>query len=492
MSSVQDIEQLVPVREGDYGEAVAAVEPGGVEFIPLRERHGRPLNLFWTWVSPNMEFATVFIGVLPVAAFGMGFWDATLAIVLGTLLGSITHAVLSSWGPKFGVPMMVESRGAFGFLGNILPAGLNAFTGMIGWFIVNSVSGAFALIALFGAGVLNWFTLPFWLAFLIIVVAQVAIAFIGHNFIHVFERYAFPYLTIVFLIACAIIFTKAHYGLAANAKVQGPLGETGAFTLAFTAAFGYAVGWNPYAADYTRYLPTNVSRAWTGIWAGLGVLLSCVLLEEVGNALATFANAGNLLGSNPTAEFVKPLPEWLAVLTLLAIALGAVAANVLNIYSGAMSFLALGIRLPLKLRRAAVALGAGVLGYIIGVVEQVNVAPGSKYEAFLLLISYWIAAWLAVVFTDYLLTRGRYDERHFFDRHHQRWQGFAAMLISLVVSVWLFANPPALYVGVVPKANPAFGDITFVVAFFLSAALYLVFNAVGGGNRQAEEQAAAA
>ncbi len=45
-----------------YGDKVAAVEPGGVEFIPLAERHGSPMQLVWTWASPNLEFATVFVG----------------------------------------------------------------------------------------------------------------------------------------------------------------------------------------------------------------------------------------------------------------------------------------------------------------------------------------------------------------------------------------------------------------------------------------------
>ena len=115
----------------------------------MKERHGKPIQLFWTWLSPNLEFATVFIGVIAVAFLGLNLWQAATAIIIGTALGSISHAVLSSWGPKFGVPMMVESRGAFGFLGNILPAGLNGLTASFGWFIVNSVSGAFALQALF-------------------------------------------------------------------------------------------------------------------------------------------------------------------------------------------------------------------------------------------------------------------------------------------------------------------------------------------------------
>src|SRR5918912_711244 len=102
-------------------------------------------DVFRTWTSPNLEFATVFVGVIPVAFFGGGFWPTALALVLGTALGSLTHGILSSWGPKFGIPQMVQARGAFGFVGNILPAGLNTFTAGVGWFIVNSVSGAFAL-----------------------------------------------------------------------------------------------------------------------------------------------------------------------------------------------------------------------------------------------------------------------------------------------------------------------------------------------------------
>ena len=86
----------VVIREGDYGTKVAAVEPGGAEFIPLGERHGKPLQLFWTWTSPNFEFATIFVGVIGVAFFGLNFWQAALAIVVGTGLGSVTQGLLSA------------------------------------------------------------------------------------------------------------------------------------------------------------------------------------------------------------------------------------------------------------------------------------------------------------------------------------------------------------------------------------------------------------
>src|SRR5579871_6102425 len=182
----------VEVREGSYGSKLIAVEPGGAEFIPLSERHGRPLQLFWTWTSPNMEFATVFVGLLGIL-LGLSFWATFLAVVIGTLLGSITQGILSTSGPRYGVPQMVLSRRGFGYWGNALPAGLNAVVAGIGWFAVNSVSGALALSTLTGMSDV--------LALVIVVAAQVLIAFMGHNLVHVFERFAFPLLALAFLLA---------------------------------------------------------------------------------------------------------------------------------------------------------------------------------------------------------------------------------------------------------------------------------------------------
>jgi NCS1 nucleoside transporter family len=467
VQTLEEVEKHVPVREGEYGERIATVEPGGVEYIALKERHGKPIQLFWTWLSPNLEFATVFIGVIAVAFLGLNLWQAATAIIVGTVLGAVSHAVLSSWGPKFGVPMMVVSRGAFGFLGNILPAGLNGITASFGWFVVNSVSGAFALQALFPST-----NVPFWLAFLVIVVVQVIIATLGHNLIHVFERWALPLLGTVFIIACLYIFINGHYDFSAT-----PV--PGAWFLAFTAAFGYAVGWNPFAADYTRYLPPNTDRKMVGFWAGSGVFLSCIILELAGAVLVTVSGTKWGTADIPTAQLQRAMPDLVYYPTLICIAIGAVAANAINIYSGTMSLVALGIRemgLSLRQRRAMLAILAGVIGYFGGLIlESRGVA--SQYTNFLLLISYWIAPWLAVVFTDYWLRRGDYgDESMFYNTKYLRWQGFVAMAAALVVSVGLFANIFGLYVGPIANSYPQIGDITFIVGFVVSAVLYYVFN----------------
>jgi NCS1 family nucleobase:cation symporter-1 len=442
---------VADVRPGDYGTKVIAVEPGGAEFVPLRERHGRPIQLLWTWLSPNLEFATVFLGVLATGIIGLSWWQAFWAILLGTGLGSFSHAVLSARGPAYGVPQMVLSRIAFGWWGNALPAGLNAVIAGIGWFAVNSVSGALALSSLT--------TMPSWLALLIVVVIQIVIAYFGHNLVQLFERYAAPVLGIIFAIACILTFTKAGYA------GHGSGAGLGGFLIIVGATFGYAAGWNPYAADYTRYLPPTVSKVATGLWAGLGVFISCLALELAGAASTSIATAAGL---NPTDAFTSHFGSAVRDLTLLAIALGAIAANAINIYSGALSFTAMGFTIPLRTARAITAVAFGVLGLIVAWLGLKDV---SKYENFLLVISYWIGPWLGVYFTDQVLRR-RHEVRGFlFDRRHNPLAGWVAMLIAIVISVWLFANQ-SLYTGLVPKHWPSFGDVAFFVGFLLAALIY--------------------
>lgn len=165
------------------------------------------------------------------------------------------------------------------------------------------------------------------------------------------------------------------------------------------------------------------------------------------------------------------MPTWLGDLTLLCIAVGAVAANVLNIYSGAMSFLALGIKLPPRRARSIVAVVFGILGLILALVAIAN--PGVNYENFLLVIAYWIGPWLGVVLTDRFMRRRDAFEPWTVSTGSVNWAGPIAMAVGLVVSIPLFSNQTE-YLGVVPKAIPGIGDITFFVGFVVAAVLYAV------------------
>ncbi len=450
-----------PADEGallhDYGASATKVEPGGIERIPPAERHGRPIHLFSVWASPNLEFATVYVGMIAVLFFGLSFWMALLAVVIGNALGSITHAVLSSWGPRHGLAQMVLGRTAFGYRGNLLPSLLMSVMAGVGWFAVNSISGAYALASLTGMSVR--------LALAIVIVAQILVAFFGHNLIHLFERVAFPFLAVVFVLGGISTFAHAHLG----APGAGGIPTTGGFLIALASAFGYAAGWNPYASDYTRYLPEGTGRA-AGLWAGLGDFVGCTTLMAVGAAAATIVNVGLAKDATPTDAFTHSMPGVVRALVLVGIALGAISANVLNIYSGAMSFLAMGIHIPYAFRRAIVALGFGVLG---GAIAFRFVDEPDVYENFLLIIAYWIGPWLAIVFVDRWLRRGDDEAITAIAQSptYANWAGPIALVVGMAISIWLFSNQTN-YVGPVPSAHPAVGDVTFFVGFVISGLAY--------------------
>jgi NCS1 family nucleobase:cation symporter-1 len=364
--------------------------------------------------------------------------------------------VLGTRGPLFGVPQMIQSRIPFGYWGNILPAGLNSVTAGIGWFAVNSISGTLALSALT--------SLPKWLSLVIIVAAQITIAYLGHNFLHAFERVAFPLLAVAFVLGAISVIGKAQPSAAEGG------GGIGGFLLTLGATFGYAAGWNPYASDYTRYFRQDVDKRATALWAFLGVFVSCVALETLG-ALAFTATPGPKWFSNGTAEFVAPMPSLVGKLVLLAIAIGAISANAINIYSGTLSFLALGFRLSLTLRRAIVAVVFGAIGFVLALG---SLDDQSKYENFLLVIAYWIGPWLGVVFTDWYLRRRHRVDGFLFDRRHNPWAGWVSMLIAGAVSILLFSNQQK-FVGYVARRNDSFGDLAFEVGFVLAVALYWLF-----------------
>jgi len=273
-----------------------------------------------------------------------------------------------------------------------------------------------------------------------------------------------------------VIFILATIAIFANKEVAPAIASHNGFSLAgFTltasAAFGYAAGWNPYAADYSRYLPKSASPAKVGWAAGLGNFVSCTVLMAAGAASA-FIVAPK--GASPTDAFVSGMPTWIGDLTLVAIAVGAIAANALNIYSGAMSFLAAGVKIPFALRRAIIAIAFGILGFVIALVS-ILANYTSNYENFLLVIAYWIAPWLGIVLVDRLLRRGTAISSFIPDKaKYRNPAGILSLLVAGVISIVLFSNQ-VLFTGflVRPKAPLAVvGDITPLVGFVLAGLIY--------------------
>src|SRR2546430_5830107 len=142
----------MPAGSGDL-----AIETHGITPVPEDNRYGTPRRLFTVWFAPQMNMTGVFTGSLAIV-FGLGFWLGLLAMVIGTLLGSLPVAYLSTWGPRTGTGQLPASPMAFGAT-VVLPA-------VVQWLSSIAWDG---LVGLFGGEALSTLLhIPFWVGVLIV------------------------------------------------------------------------------------------------------------------------------------------------------------------------------------------------------------------------------------------------------------------------------------------------------------------------------------
>src|SRR6266511_266659 len=382
-----------PTREGEF-----SVEQRGIQPVPESQRYGRVFRVFTVWFAPQISPPPFFIGALCVA-FGLGFWPGLFSLIVANIVGTAPVAWLATWGPTTGMAQMQLSRTAFG-RGIALPGIVN-WGATIGWQAFNNVFGATAVHLLLHV--------PFWLALLLIFAGQAILSIAGYEVVHTFEKWMTYVLGAVFaILTIKIIMGPGAIG-ATQSTVQGA-DLVGSFILMVVVAGSYTYGWAPYAADYSRYLPTNTPRRHVFWYTFLGIATASLWMEILGLAVA-----GKILdlGTIGTAVAIRDfIGAGLGQIALIAIYLGTVAVNALNDYTGSLSVQAAGIRI----RRPVAAFITGVasfglsLWYLYGSESLPN-----KAENFLLFIVYWISPWLGIIAVDWFRRRGRVDTGRLMD-----------------------------------------------------------------------------
>src|SRR3954465_4433819 len=398
----------MPTHEGDL-----TVEAHGMDPIPGTARYGSVGRVFTVWFTPNLVPAAFFIGTLTAASFlQVGFVTGLLAILLGSIVGSALVGLLSTMGPATGMAQMPLARLPFGK--SIVVPGLLNWLSCIGWAGVNNVFGAAAISLLTG--------LPFPIALLIVVVAQGLLGVIGYEAIHIFERYMAIVLGVMFAVLTVAIAGQASSGLARTDGMTG-LDQIGAFVLMVAIVASFVLAWALYASDYSRYLPADSSRPkifWNTV---LGLTLAAGWIEILGLLVADKATGAavgtinDILGGG-----------LIGALAMIAIAIGTVAVNAMNDYTGSLSLQAAGLRVP----RIYSAIAVAVLGFLFAL--YLNAGDlASKFESYLLFILYWVTPWAGVVLVDWYL-RGsprRLDVRGLVD--FARLPSGVGALVALIV-----------------------------------------------------------
>ncbi|MFJ1763207.1 purine-cytosine permease family protein [Amycolatopsis sp. NPDC088138] len=430
------------------GGSDLAIETHGITPVPEGNRFGRPWRQFSVWFAPNLTMTAVFTGTL-AASLGLGFWTGLVAMLAGTVLGSLPVAYLSTWGPRTGTGQLPLARLPFG--GGVVLPGLVQWLGSIAWD---------ALVGLFGGEALAELTgLPFWAAVLIVLVLQCALGVFGYALIHRVQAVMSVLLVLAFA-ALAVKVLSGHPIATADTATGGD--HTGAVVLFSTIALSLAISWAPYASDFSRYLPAETSSRGVFWFTLLGLTASYAIGEGLGLAL------GTSLGDQ-TATGVAALlgGGFLGSLALAVIALAAVSSNAMNDYSGSLALQTVGVRL----RRPVSAVLVTVLAFAL-ILWMHSGELAAKFQNVLLFVSYWIPPFLGVVLPDWLRrTRGgeRVDVRA--ATTARPWAAVVAFVAGFAAAV-PFMNT-SLYTG--PVAAVLHGaDLAYYVGLVVSLAAYLL------------------
>jgi nucleobase:cation symporter-1, NCS1 family len=185
----------------------------------------------------------------------------------------------------------------------------------------------------------------------------VGIALFGHATVVASER-VFAIVSII-LILGVLLFTlpKVNWQYAQATTLAGST-TLGTWLLALSVIFAGPLSWVNYASDYSRYLPTSTSLKRVVLMSALGMAVATVAGALIGTVLATVVDM-----SNPIANLPKVLPGWYLVPFLLVVIWGAIANNVLNLYTAGLGLLALRIHAQRWIAVCIVASIAAALTY---------------------------------------------------------------------------------------------------------------------------------
>ena len=378
------------------------LELNGTNVIHESERQGKASSLFWPWCGANVSLLALSYGSF-FLGFGISFWQATAAAILGTVLSFLLVGVSSLAGKKSNAPTMVLSRATFGVKGSMIP-GFLSYLVFVGWEIVLISLATLATGTVFmRLGNLDHNTAMV-IGFVIAVGLTVSAGVLGFAVIMRIQRV----LTIV-TIAMTGVYISLTIGEVDWAAISAlPSGSVQGFIGAMIfGATGIGLGWVNAAADYSRYLPRSTSSKSVIGWTVFGASIVPITLVIYGAALsASNKDLSEAIAGDPIGALTTILPSWYLIIFALVAILGLVGGAILNLYSSGLTLISIG--LPVK-RHVAASIDAVLM--LMGAIYFVWIADDFffPFQGFLITLGVPIATWSAIFVTDVLMRKSYHE-----------------------------------------------------------------------------------
>ena len=374
------------------------LELNSINQINEFEKRGRARDLFWPWCGANVSVLSISYGAF-FLGFGINFWQATIAAVLGSLLSFILVGFSSIAGKRFNVPTMVLSRAIFGVKGNLLP-GFLSYLVFVGWETVLVAIATLATGTIFDRIGSLGRSASLSLGFMVAVTLTIFGGVLGYRVIMQMQRW----ITLITVVATALFMALTLNDINWSALNSGSVGSVesliGAIIFGMT---GLGLGWVNSAADYSRYLPSRERDAAVIGWTIFGASIAPIIMVIYGSALAgSSKELADSVASDPIGALTNILPTWFLFLFALISILGLIGGAILDLYSSGLTLITLGFRIK---RHYAASIDALIM--LFGVIYIVWISDNflMPFQGFLITIGVPLAAWSAIFVADVILRK---------------------------------------------------------------------------------------
>lgn len=473
---------------GAHGpQAVTEIETFGIETIPAADRTASPFDLFRVAFGGANTFATVVLGAFPVLVFGLGFWDAVLAALLGIVVGGLILMPMSLFGPINGTNNAVSSGAHFGVVGRIVGSFLALLVAVAFFAISIFTSGDIlvgALDDLFGTGRSDVLVA---VAYAVFAVTILVICIYGFRFMLSVNKVAVVTATLLYLLG-AIAYgpdLDTSYGGFAEGAASTP-----AFIGSALLVLSNPLSFGAYLGDWSRYIPATTSRRklmLAALCSQLATIVPFVFGIATATVIATESPAA-AEAADYAGGLVDVTPGWFLVPVVVIALIGGLSTGTTSLYGTGLDFSSVFPRLS----RVQSTILIGIIAIAVVFLGRFALDFVQTIVTFATLIIVCTTPWVVIMTIGFLQRRGFYlpDHLQVFNRGQRggaywfsngvNWRGMVAWLTAAAVGV-LFVNLPGQFEGPLRNVAEDAGvsglagvDISLLVAIVLAAVLYVV------------------
>jgi purine-cytosine permease-like protein len=455
------------------------LEAYGVDTIAEADRTSRPTDIIKMLWGGNLSLSVMVFGWLTIL-YGLGWWQAVSAILVGTLIGSLLVAGAGLLGFRSATNNSVTSGAFFGVRGRLI-ASLVGLMLCMQYIALAIWTGGDTLAAVWAQLGNNELTedsvVELSMSYVLISVAVVAAAIYGYQILVQLNKFIVPIIGVTMLLIIFALWPLFDATYAGAPDLYALVEFTPTWMLAaLTAGAAGPISYVTLAGDWSRYISPErhtSKQVFNATFWGLFIGLSVPTLFGAFVSVAAFDEFSLVTG------LLRETPGWLLIPVMILGFVGSLGQGGINLYSMGLDMDAI---LPQLSRFKSTLLVAGISLALVFLGRFVYDAEAAVTNSVLFLTSL-ATSWGAITLFGYWRIKGQFDKADlqvFNERRHGGRYWFTAGWNLKATFAWIAGSAAGItgissidYVGPIAE-RLSYVDVSIPVSALVAVSLYAI------------------